>query len=440
MKHIISLIVSVFLLLSAFAFAENATSELQGMYAEAELLMAQGDYSGAASKFETLGAYSDASQMAMYCKAIAAAETLAMYDMAVMTFQQLGDFRDSKQMVTYYTARGNETAADAVDLDIETTSITALNLAISKYEQAEEGYAQLALFKDCLTRLGDCRIKRAVVEGKIPELKEYMAEREAQAREEQYQKAIEMENAGNYSGAANTYQLLGDYKDSRERLRRCSWTVYVQIQTADQFPLPGGLYFGMTADEAIARYQQDGREYSVTERQSIAGPAITCVPVLSGARSISEKDIEHAWFGNNRLDGWAVYYDDHGKEDYDLIEEELSDLYGASAITNETRRFLSGYINGTIRESGEDDWYYNPDNPEKSLENWKTETYYYEWYSRYSIRLFELQNGDVIIIEHNKRATGHTMGVDETADHSWEQIVCNLYSADSVRELSVNSY
>ncbi|MBE5774829.1 MAG: hypothetical protein E7337_13010 [Clostridiales bacterium] len=118
----------------------------------------------------------------------------------------------------------------------------------------------------------------------------------------------------------------------------------------------------------------------------------------------------------------------------------MSDLYGASAITNETRRFLSGYINGTIRESGEDNWYYNPDNPEKSLENWKTETYYYEWYSRYSIRLFELQNGDVIIIEHNKRATGHTMGVDETADHSWEQIVCNLYSADSVRELSVNSY
>jgi len=84
-------------------------------------------------------AHSDASQMAMYCKAIAAAETLAMYDMAVMTFQQLGDFRDSKQMVTYYTARGNEAAADAVDLDIETTSITALNLAISKYEQAEEG-------------------------------------------------------------------------------------------------------------------------------------------------------------------------------------------------------------------------------------------------------------------------------------------------------------
>ncbi|MBE5774831.1 MAG: hypothetical protein E7337_13020 [Clostridiales bacterium] len=57
MKRIISLIVSVFLLLSAFAFAENATSELQGMYAEAELLMAQGDYSGAASKFETLGAF-----------------------------------------------------------------------------------------------------------------------------------------------------------------------------------------------------------------------------------------------------------------------------------------------------------------------------------------------------------------------------------------------
>ena len=162
MKRIISLTVCVFLLLSAVAFAENATTELQDIYAEAELLMAQGNYSGAASKFEALGVYSDASQMAMYCKAIAVAEMQGMYDIAVMTFQQLGDFRDSSQMVSYYTARSYEAAADAVDID--TASVDDLWTVISRYQTAIDGYGELVLFKDCMTRFTDCQSKCAAAE------------------------------------------------------------------------------------------------------------------------------------------------------------------------------------------------------------------------------------------------------------------------------------
>ena len=48
------------------ASTESATAQLQEMYAQGELLMVQGDYAGAVAQFESLGAYSDASQMAMY--------------------------------------------------------------------------------------------------------------------------------------------------------------------------------------------------------------------------------------------------------------------------------------------------------------------------------------------------------------------------------------
>ena len=173
MRKMIGLVLAVVLAFSMIpAFADNATSELQNMYAEAELLMARGDYSGAATQFEALGAYSDASQMAMYCKAIAVAESLGSYDMAIKTFEQLGDFRDSKQMVTYYTARGYEAVADA--LDLETASKDDLSNGIASYQTAEGYYAELALFKDCMDRFTACQSKRT-------QLMEAIDERDADA-------------------------------------------------------------------------------------------------------------------------------------------------------------------------------------------------------------------------------------------------------------------
>ena len=65
MKKILVLVLALILALPMVANSESATATLQDMYAQAELLMAQGDYTGAAAKFEALGAYSDASQMTM---------------------------------------------------------------------------------------------------------------------------------------------------------------------------------------------------------------------------------------------------------------------------------------------------------------------------------------------------------------------------------------
>jgi len=231
MRKIVAMLVCLIMAFSAVACAENATTELQGMYAEAELLMAQGDYSGAASKFEALGAYSDASQMAMYCKAIAAAETLAMYDVAVMTFQQLGDFRDSKQMAAYYEARKNEAVGDSIDAESEV--IMELSAAAALYEQAEKGYTELALFKDCMTRLADCQAKRAAVEKLIEERKAQAArdaeEREAQEKEDKYQSAISLENDGEFFKAIAIYDELGSgYKDCETRSDTLKEKLYLE--------------------------------------------------------------------------------------------------------------------------------------------------------------------------------------------------------------------
>ena len=152
MKRFTALLAMVILLFSS-ACAESAAAALQELYAQGELLMVQGDYAGAAAKFEALGAYSDASQMAMYCKAIAAAETHGLYSMAVDAFVDLGDFKDSKQMARYYRGRGYEATSI---VDVASLSDEAINEALSSCEEAEKVYGGLTFFKDSQTRKTAC--------------------------------------------------------------------------------------------------------------------------------------------------------------------------------------------------------------------------------------------------------------------------------------------
>ena len=429
MKRFFAWMLFLVLMLSAFACAENATAELQNMYAEAELLMAQGDYMGAASKFEALGTYSDASQMAMYSKAIAAAETLGRYDVAVMTFENLADFRDSKQMATYYDARGHEAAGDNADL--ETASIEELRIAVTEYEAAEESYTELALFKDCLTRFSDCRDKRTNVENRIEELQTEQADRK---KEEKYQEAIELERNKNYPSAVIVYNILGEYKDSIERLAKCKREILPQIETTDKLLLPGGLYFGMTSAQAANLYSQNGLEYTLKDKTFGHGQIISCKPNFIAFSTDKELDEEVGYYGeDDGLYQWIIHYGDHGENDYDLIEEKLNELYGESYITNITECYLSGYISRSGEKKKDYSFRYDPNSPSKRLENY---VYVYDWYGRYSVRCFQTQNGDVITIEHFQDATGHTMEIDELTEHN-NTLYCNLYPADSVKDLSI---
>ncbi len=155
MRRLITVILAIILaLISVHAVsAESATAKLQEMYSEAELLMATGDYSSAAVKFEAMGAYSDASKMAMYCKAVSAAEDLNLYEVAAATFDQLGDFRDSKQLAQYYIARAYQWGAEQILSEQGKASANDLSKAAAAFTEAKKIYTTLALFKDCLMRI-----------------------------------------------------------------------------------------------------------------------------------------------------------------------------------------------------------------------------------------------------------------------------------------------
>ena len=213
MKRILSVIFILLIAMTVSAYSESATSTLQEMYAQAELSMATGDYSGAAAQFEALGAYSDASQMAMYCKAIAAAETLGMYDIAVSAFNDLGDFKDSKQMAVYYTARSYQAVGDSYDLS--TASYDALKDAKSYYDEGAEIYGGLALFKDCLTRLSECQAQSDAIEAQIASINEPV-----------YQEALALEESGKYQDAINMFETIIDYRDSQEHIEACYEGLY----------------------------------------------------------------------------------------------------------------------------------------------------------------------------------------------------------------------
>lgn len=215
MKKILVLVLALILALPMVANSESATATLQEMYAQAELLMAQGDYTGAAAKFEALGAYSDASQMTMYCKAIAAAETLGLYSMAIDAFNDLGDFKDSKQMAKYYEGRAYEASGN---IDVTTASDAALEQAIWAYQEAEKIYGGLAFFKDSLTRMGACGER-------IKEIKSEQSRRAEAEKEATYQNALALEQSGDYAGAIKLYQTIKGYKDSNDRISICQTAI-----------------------------------------------------------------------------------------------------------------------------------------------------------------------------------------------------------------------
>ena len=259
MKRFAALLMTLMLLLSS-AFAESATAALQEMYAQAELLMVQGDYSGAAAKFEALGAYSDASQMSMYCKAIAAAETLGLYVMAVDAFVDLGAFKDSAQMAKYYEGRWYEANGT---LDIATASDSALDEALLTLGDAEKIYAGLAFFKDSMTRYASCGAM-------IKEIKNEQSRRAADKMEATYQKALKLEQNGDYTEAIKLYKSLNGYKDSEKRISICETALLDGKYAAAQALMNAEKYReAITAFTEIATHKDSAEQIKACETNII---------------------------------------------------------------------------------------------------------------------------------------------------------------------------
>lgn len=160
MKRVfVHLVLLLFLSIPYYAIADNI--DFQQLYNEAENLLASGDYLGAAMQFDSIAQFADASQMAMYCKALYCAEN-NQFDLAISTLKSMGDFRDAPYLSRYYSARIEEVLGKLPDL----TSADSEELISSKkhYNNAIDIYNSVLLFKDSISRVQSCQIDIAAIE------------------------------------------------------------------------------------------------------------------------------------------------------------------------------------------------------------------------------------------------------------------------------------
>lgn len=237
MKRLAILLITL-LLFGSTVRAETATASLQEMYAQAELLMVQGDYVGAAAKFEALSAYSDAAQMTLYCKAIYAAD-MGMYEMAVDALSSMGQFKDAPQLARYYTAcsflncaeTGNSMQmvdyekymqlwSESLIQSIKDPSYEAESWDLVCCYWAKAIFTELALYKDSM-------MKVAVCDTLIQQKLEAKAAAEEAEKEQKYQEALAKESEGDYQAAANIYYTLWNYKDCEEKYSSCLTAIEV---------------------------------------------------------------------------------------------------------------------------------------------------------------------------------------------------------------------
>ena len=130
--------VLLLMLMLTLVVMTSCQESIETKYTNAQTLMAEGKYAEAAERFEALGSYEEASKLAIYCKAAAAGES-GDYDTAFSGFRGLGEYKDSRMMLDYYTARSYEDGNWQNKL------------------RAAAMYAQNSLFRDSAGRAENCR-------------------------------------------------------------------------------------------------------------------------------------------------------------------------------------------------------------------------------------------------------------------------------------------
>ena len=312
-KLITSFLSLCLILLASVSAAESSIEKLQEMYASAELKMATGDYSGAAALFDSMGSYSDSSQMAMYCKAISAAEDLGMFDIAIDTFSKLGEFKDCPQMEIYYTGRASEAVVDSVIENISTVSDEDLKNAGTLLDLAKTKYAELALFKDSLTRLSSCNEKEEKLLSEIDKRKEANLL-------STYNNARDLEKDEKYEEAIAVYTTIKDYKDSSERITICQ-SKYKEQKYVEAERLRENKKW----NEAVAAFKEAG-DYNDAKEQ------------------ITETHYQHALYLIELKDYLEAYNILSLMLDYKDVERIISDNPHLDEIRNSVIRFDGVYI------------------------------------------------------------------------------------------------
>ena len=226
------------MLILTVVFLSGCQESIATKYTNAQTLMAEGKFSEAAEKFESLGSYEESSMLAMYCKAAAAGES-GDYDTALSGFRGLGEYKDSRMMLDYYYARSYEDGNWQNKL------------------QAATMFEQNSLFRDSANRAENCR--RAVYEeaqrlrstgdyddacNRLDALGRYQ-NAASQIPEVRYQQGAAKREAGDWDGAVEAFQKAGSYSDAAEQIKETQYLKAKDLASQGDYARAVAIFIGI---------------------------------------------------------------------------------------------------------------------------------------------------------------------------------------------------
>lgn len=223
-KGFAAAIVALLLLLCLSSCQESESSVCN----RAEKLLSEEKYTEAAELLDKIPGYPDAEKLSAYVKTVSAAED-GYFNSALSSFKALGDYKDSPQMITYYTGRQYESQADNGNWSVLVT--------------AAEYYDMIKAFRDSAARAENCR--RSVYDeavrlaangeyaqsaGMLGTLGDFGDSRSLM----KYYTALKLEKEGKYAGAAAAFTELRDYSDSAEQAEQVLARGYEKAETLEK--------------------------------------------------------------------------------------------------------------------------------------------------------------------------------------------------------------
>lgn len=258
------------ILVIVIAFSGIAASKPAKTYDKAQKEMTKGAYEKAAELFESISSYEDASQQAMYCKALAFGEK-GQYEDAVKALKFLGNFKDSAYLLTYYTICRQAFSDNASILDLL---------------EAAEKFDEISIFRDSAKKAEECRQRVYNIaldcynEGNydvaayiFDSLEDYQDSTEQvnisleTAKEKQYQDAITLMQTGNYTEAISAFEELKGYKDSAAQIGACKTAIKEgHYQHAIVLMQSGAYTQAITALEKVKDYKDSATQIEACKK------------------------------------------------------------------------------------------------------------------------------------------------------------------------------
>ena len=192
---------------------QDHASDFVSQYNDAKAQMEEGKYDEAITAFTKLGNYSDSKELiteATYRKAGHYAEQ-GLYDEAIAIYTNLGEYSDSTNLLT-------QAKADKLYASGDYTGALKIYATLDqKYHTNAKGYEKL--YSDALALQNEGKYDEAV--SAFTAIADY-SDSSTQIMQSKYLKANALATSGNYQDAITLFDGLGDYSDSKSLSKKAS--------------------------------------------------------------------------------------------------------------------------------------------------------------------------------------------------------------------------